>query len=136
MKRYVAGFLFNHFGQVALIRKIKPEWQAGFLNGIGGHIEQGETPLLAMRREFEEETGVKIDLWHNFVTVKGDGYEVHWFRSYVNEAELKQATKEKPDWYNPHDLSDDVLDNLHWLVPMANYKFDLRGEIWHDSPTC
>lgn len=43
MKKYVLGFMFSteDRGQkVALIKKLKPKWQAGLLNGIGGKIEQ------------------------------------------------------------------------------------------------
>jgi hypothetical protein len=36
---YVVGFAFDTDGRVALIRKNRPEWQAGRLNGIGGHVE-------------------------------------------------------------------------------------------------
>lgn len=44
---YVAGFLFGpmpRHNYVALIRKNKPDWQKGKLNGIGGKVEAGETP--------------------------------------------------------------------------------------------
>ena len=35
MKQYVVGFLFaDHDQQVVLIRKLRPEWQAGKLNGV------------------------------------------------------------------------------------------------------
>jgi 8-oxo-dGTP diphosphatase len=36
---------------------------AGKYNGIGGHLEQGEDPLTAARRELEEETGLIADIW-------------------------------------------------------------------------
>ena len=54
--QYEVGFEFTASNDlVLLIRKNRPEWQKGKLNGIGGHIKVGETPLEAMRREFEEE---------------------------------------------------------------------------------
>ena len=57
-KTYVAGFLFSpDRSRVLLIRKNRPAWQAGKLNGLGGKIEPGETPPQAMRREFREEQG-------------------------------------------------------------------------------
>jgi 8-oxo-dGTP diphosphatase len=33
----------------------------GFFNGIGGHIERGETPLEGARRELHEETGLSCE---------------------------------------------------------------------------
>jgi 8-oxo-dGTP diphosphatase len=58
---YVLGFAFTPEGQVALIEKKRPDWQAGYLNGIGGHRKQGETAVMAMSREFQEETGLTIE---------------------------------------------------------------------------
>jgi 8-oxo-dGTP pyrophosphatase MutT (NUDIX family) len=57
--RYVAGFLFDPKGElVLLIEKKRPEWMAGKWNGVGGRIGAGETPLQAMARKGEEETGL------------------------------------------------------------------------------
>jgi 8-oxo-dGTP diphosphatase len=54
---YVVGFQFNNAGdRVALIKKGRPEWQAGLWNGIGGGVERGESAEQAMEREFQEET--------------------------------------------------------------------------------
>ncbi len=59
MQHYVLGFAFNQDKDyVVLIHKNKPDWQKGCLNGVGGKIEDGETPIAAMVREFEEETGL------------------------------------------------------------------------------
>jgi 8-oxo-dGTP diphosphatase len=64
---YVVGFAFDGLDlpdtHVLLIRKKKPDWQRGKLNGIGGKIGDkpsisNETPIQAMVREFHEETGV------------------------------------------------------------------------------
>jgi len=55
--RYVVGFLFSEDqSRVLLVWKNRPAWQNGKLNGVGGKIEAGETPLQAMEREFKEET--------------------------------------------------------------------------------
>ena len=59
MKHYTIGFVFNKAKDaVLLIKKRKPSWQAGYWNAPGGKIEQNETPLQAICREFREETGV------------------------------------------------------------------------------
>lgn len=64
MKRYVLGFAFDEHRRVALIKKNRPDWQAGRWNGIGGSVEEGETSKEAMAREFAEETGVLIEYPH------------------------------------------------------------------------
>lgn len=77
--RYVLGFMFDHEEKhVLLIWKNRPKWQAGKLNGIGGKIEAGETPLQAMEREFTEETFFKA--MHRFEPdeVFGDTITPQW----------------------------------------------------------
>lgn len=65
MQEYVLGFAFDDLGRLALIKKARPEWQAGRLNGVGGKVEDGELYHEAMSREFREETGVGVpsELW-------------------------------------------------------------------------
>ncbi len=65
MKEYVLGFVFekeSHASDtpcVLLILKQRPAIQKGKYNGIGGKIEKSDRlPMLAMRREFVEETGI------------------------------------------------------------------------------
>lgn len=56
IKHYCVGF--GYYGDcVVLVKKERPEWQKGFLNGVGGKLEKNESPLEAMIREFFEETG-------------------------------------------------------------------------------
>ena len=63
MKQYTLGVAFTLDNYVTLIRKTKPEWQAGSYNFVGGKIEPGEEPIACIQREFYEETGVDIDTW-------------------------------------------------------------------------
>ena len=125
MKEYVAGFLFNTEGfgidKVALVRKNRPDWQAGRLNAIGGKIEPGETPFQAMQREFAEEAGhFRID-WEQFCTLTGDGWVVYFFRAFTPGVESVVSTyTDEEIVVVPVDLAcQPVLPNLHWLVPMA-----------------
>lgn len=139
MKRYVAGFLFNSgCTHVALVEKQKPDWQKGRLNAIGGKIEriwveQGihshdepEAPVVAMVREFVEETGLQTlnDDWTEFciLTNRDYDFEVHFFYYVMGVHDiakrLKTTTDEKilvePIRYNRRRIA-----NLEWLVPMA-----------------
>lgn len=61
IKKYVVSFIFiPNCDHVWMIRKNKPEWQKGCLNGIGGKVEKNETYRNAAIRELKEESGVYI----------------------------------------------------------------------------
>lgn len=88
-RKYVVGFLISqNCKRVVLIRKNRPQWQAGKLNGVGGHIEDGETPIKAMMREFLEETGVRITSWHKFAQCIGAEWHMHCFCCFVNDSRI------------------------------------------------
>ena len=126
---YVAGFAFDDSEngvctQVALILKARPAWQEGFLNGIGGHIEEGESGHAAMVREFEEETGLNVPNWELFVILQGIDWSVAFYRVFgVDLKQVKTTTDEEVVVVPAHSLPSNVLFNLNWLVPLAlDYK--------------
>lgn len=127
-RKYVVGFLFNrHEDEVLLIKKRKPEWQRGRLNGIGGSIEVGETPLEAMRREFREETGLDIVHWEKFLTMNvfnGANTEkavVHFFLCKSDVIEnAKTTTRESIHKVKTADVHiHKTVNNLSWCINMA-----------------
>lgn len=136
MASYVIGFLFDGQGYVALIRKNRPAWQRGRLNGIGGHIEQGETPEHAMTREFLEEAGCDNLNWRKFGLVHGKDYELHLFTAKDGAAKIRSMTDEQILWYPVNELPENILPNLSWLIPMANYKLPIMADVIHESPEC
>jgi 8-oxo-dGTP diphosphatase len=73
MIRWVVGFLIRNRSEVALMTKTHPEWQKGKLNGVGGKIDDGESPEGAMRREFLEEAGVDVPTWRKFAPQSASG---------------------------------------------------------------
>lgn len=138
--RMVCGFLFNSTcSTVALIKKNRPLWQAGKLNGIGGHVERSESDLIAMQREFYEETGYAHAHWREFCefTVSTERRIVTFFADATSDeflASLGSRTDEQVVIYDVNDLltpvgnidqdyhldpNPDFVYNLRWLIPMA-----------------
>lgn len=119
--RYTLCFVCHHDQVLLLLRKYPP--LAGLLNGVGGKLEPGETPLVCVLREVAEETGLHLPhaRFGGIVTWTGHTYEGR-AGMYTYLAELPAGAK--PDcvpgetdegrlgWYR---LSD-VLDGLPGLV--------------------
>jgi len=122
---YVLGFAFNG-NNVLLIRKTRPAWQAGRLNGVGGKVEPEDWCLAeAMRREFKEETGVDtvVEDWKQFAqhlkpgATNGDptSYSLHVFMTLLNDEQAAQVTKttdEEPAWV-------DFIEEATWLIEQS-----------------
>jgi 8-oxo-dGTP diphosphatase len=119
MTKYVVGFLFDTLHRyVVLIKKNRPDWQKGKLNGVGGHIEDGETPLDAMIREFYEETGAHVSDWEQFCVMYNDDFECYAFKAFVDKFDVMTCTDEEIRLCPLHNI-EPCLSNLHWLIPMA-----------------
>jgi 8-oxo-dGTP diphosphatase len=123
VKEYCLGF-YQDREWVLLIRKERPEWQRGLANGVGGRIEENETPLRAMVREFAEETGVATaeDQWFEFTKLVFDDCVIHCFRAERRPGDdlPSTMTDELVEWFHGVALSEKVIvPNLIWLVPMA-----------------
>lgn len=126
MTKYVLGFLFDNERQlVALIEKQKPEWQKGYLNGIGGKVESFDIDSTdAMVREFREEAGVETfaNGWRMFATMKGKDWIVDCFVQFSSAAMSKviSATEERIHIIHVSAIEHHkTLSNVPWLVPMA-----------------
>jgi 8-oxo-dGTP diphosphatase len=127
MTHYTAGFAF-HGGSVLLIHKKRgPPGVRGRINGIGGHIEEGEIPIQCQRREFREETGLDIpeDRWVHTVTLggpNGGGWVVIFFKTTLTDEEVATFTTaedEKVALYDVREIPElPVVPNLRWLIPI------------------
>ena len=93
---YCLGFAFDMSGcRVALLRKRRPSWMAGKLNGIGGKVEGSESPHDAMVREFQEETGLAVPEFLPFGVQDGKGYRIHLFAQMLPDLhQLRNTTDE------------------------------------------
>ena len=129
--RFVVGFAFDvKKSHVVLVEKRRPEWQAGKLNGPGGHCEGAEDPVTAMDREFGEECGVSGLAWKVFSTLHGkdvrggkpDSPFIVYFLSVFDDQAFKVRSKtdEAVHLFNLTSWpTAPVIPNLRWLVPMA-----------------
>src|SRR5688572_22991595 len=126
VQEYVCGFLFSPDGsRVLLIRKRRPAWQAGKLNGLGGKIEPGETAIDAMRREFREEAGVDVAEWEHVLTLSGAddggsgrGWAGHFFRAFGDLSGVRALTDEALEIHPTRSLPPDTIPNLRWMIPL------------------
>lgn len=126
---YVVGFAFSlDKKEIVLIEKIKPLWQKGLLNGIGGKIEEGEQPMNAMIREFREETGVEFTIhednylnWNYFAVLEFEIANLHCFRIFNDDINLcKTKEIEVIKHIKIEDLHHyNTIPNLKVLIPMA-----------------
>ena len=130
MQGYVCGFLFSaDRGRVLLIRKRRPAWQAGKLNGVGGKIEPGETPPQAMRREFREEAELDVAEWQEVLTLTGPDWRGHFFRAFGDIDAARAITDERLEIHPVAQLPPDTIPNLRWMIPMLLDE-DVVGEAY------
>lgn len=119
----VLGFVtFGNF--VLLIKKDHPADQVGKMNGIGGHVEEGESPLEAMRREATEEAGDFVGglEWVKKGTVIwGRETVLHCFYADGGETpRFENKTSEKLSITPIRRLYGvDCVDDLDYLIPLC-----------------
>lgn len=124
MKQFVCGFYFiDNASSVVLIRKNKPEWQAGKLNGVGGAVELNEMPVAAMIREFQEEASKQTSFsdWKFFASLRTNGCEIDFFVAHGIASGIGSITEEYIYFVPVHEIATHpiVLPNLKWLIPLA-----------------
>lgn len=131
---YVVGFLFaTDEDKVVLIRKNRPEWQKGLLNGVGGHVEEHELPFNAIKREFFEETGLSSDQerihWEIYTIIHGDGYTLFVYKAFAPVKVLNKVKSTTDEQVSVEPIEalcssgpfrqDGRISNLAWLLPLA-----------------
>jgi 8-oxo-dGTP diphosphatase len=119
MYSYTLGFIKRN-DEILLINREKNPWK-GCWNGLGGKIEQHETPKESMIREIEEETGIQLDpltviykgyLTWNVFDANGEGL-------YIFLIELGPSFT----LATPHKLGEGILDwkKIDWINDFENY---------------
>ena len=139
-KHYVLGFVFNYSkNQVLLIEKQRPAWQMGRWNGIGGEIEEGETPYQAMVRESVEETGFT----HPFICkiiFTCPGGTVYVFDAKCSHTVINFNQIEEYQWLSENRCIDvikaaKIIQNIFrkYIVKMNRLKDYQREQVWYIS---
>lgn len=126
----VCGFYVSTNGSILLLQKKFPSFQNGLLNGVGGKMEENETPIEAMNREWLEETGYSggNQSWKEFCIIEINGWKIHFFKAngHSFNAPKFNDVGEKFIWYDMSPASDiywgrkkNLMENLFWLIPLA-----------------
>ncbi len=111
-------------GQLLLIKGAadKKTWPNLF-NGIGGHVESGETILAAAYREFLEETGLELRTPHlcAIVTIEipnSPGIGMYVFKAETEPGRMTPSDEGTIEWINPLDLKNlPLVEDLPLLIP-------------------
>jgi 8-oxo-dGTP pyrophosphatase MutT (NUDIX family) len=140
MPDYVVGLMRETLSdRILLIRKNRPAWQAGLLNGPGGKIEPGESPAQAMVREWQEEVGQATDPkdWRLIASLTdlrdhhAGGGTLYWFATdqrflprYSGPTDYSKTSDAGPEYIEPVRICEiplrrDVIANLRWMFPLA-----------------
>lgn len=147
---YTVVVLLNGDGSKVLLTKKDRTAFAGMLNGVGGKIEDGETPMDGAYREVQEETSLKpedIDMmtWLGTLIIpeqcderNADKYpELHFFSGIVND----ESKAHKPDsetepiaWYEIGEDNMPISDlevagdgDLRYFITLARkWLFNIR----------
>lgn len=135
MIKYVLGFaLSEDKSKILLIKKNRPEWQNGLLNGIGGKVEESDfNNFEAMIREFAEETSIitEPDDWFFLTDIKGykdlsyENFQVSWEVSvfYTFTDKIFDAISKTDEEVAVYDIDlnfirNNSISNLPWLIGM------------------
>ncbi|MEI4832370.1 8-oxo-dGTP diphosphatase [Bacillus sp. FJAT-53711] len=105
--------------EILMLNREKAPLQ-GLWNGVGGKMEENETPMACILREIEEETG--LQLTNQEVTYKGT---LSWKTDNANFSGLYLFTANLPahiSYHTPKKVVEGILDWKHisWILSKEN----------------
>jgi 8-oxo-dGTP pyrophosphatase MutT (NUDIX family) len=137
-KYYVCAFVFSYeLDKVYLLRKERPEWQKGLLNGMGGLVEVKERPSAAMTREFSEECGVFVhdSQWMAIEDLENQNVFVRFFTTRLPKGTIPKTTTDEQVWgvfwknYNHREWEElGVVANVPYLITKAHLTLSKKVE--------
>jgi 8-oxo-dGTP pyrophosphatase MutT (NUDIX family) len=111
-------------GKVLLLHKSEGRFGGGKWNGLGGKLEEGETPADCARREVFEESGLRVGLLKHhgrlIFHVRGDedgGWTVDVFSASEFTGEPEAGDEGVLRWFRTEDIPYGEMwqDDRHWL---------------------
>jgi len=123
---YVLGLRYSEaMDQVVLIKKERPDWQRGKLNGISGKVQKNENVKQAIVREFKEEANVNIPHWKLMAQMHFSDAEVWVYVSYGSLKGIKTVTDEEihiiPVNLIERRPLNEIDKTVKFLIPMGLY---------------
>ncbi len=119
MHKYTLGFIKKN-NQILMVNRQKSPWK-GSWNGVGGKLEENESPLECIIREIKEETDIDVSesqiqdkgvlTWDNFNAL-GNGLHIFLI-------EMPHIFEYK----TPRNISEGILDwkQVEWICDSENY---------------
>ena len=133
---YTLCFLTRNDHILMLKRNKSPN--KGLWNGVGGHIQDGESPLACIRREIKEETGFVVGAPRFCGLLTWQGFEVPPGGLYIFSAQAPQGDPiectegilawKSRDWVFS---SPEVVSNIHVFGPKILYSDPPPPQIFH-----
>jgi len=144
MKAMTVGFIFDHhLANVLLIKKNRPEWQKGYYNGVGGHLELKEMSegdwAGSWCREVSEEVGLVLSRLRviqigrivvNDIIVIVYAYKLSEDGS---EGSVQKMTDEIPRWFDPKLIVLPIIENLSFFIPFARYVLKHQSNLYNST---
>jgi len=133
----VLGYIIRD--ELILLIKKKKGHGKGRWNGPGGRMKEEESPEDCLKRELEEEIGIRARREKRIgnLSFYEDGklsWFVYLFRVEEFEGEPKESSEAYPSWFPLNEIPFDQMweDDRHWL-PLVIEGKNLRGEFWFEK---
>lgn len=125
MKKFITTLLLLKKDNKILLAMKKRGFGEGKYNGVGGKLEEGETPEMAMLRETKEEINIvptkyeKVGIMEFNEYVKGEPANLifHLYIATKWDKEPEETDEMKPEWFDIENIPYDRMfpDDKYWL---------------------
>jgi len=125
--KYTLAFLFSKQVDAVLLikKKHKPQRHIGKYNGLGGHIEPGESSRESIAREVKEECGIGLveASYDKFAVMQGSKWLCFCYRAFIDGLDEYAALDTREGLVEAISLSElneiPKVCNVEWLIGLA-----------------